>query len=73
MTKIDWSKAKLSKGKTDGCAEISDNDARQDQDVLAENAKKIRKRLNQRPANWLRTKEEVQAYKDSLKDKKSDG
>jgi hypothetical protein len=70
MTKIDWTKAKPLIGIPRAGSEISDAAASDDQEFLDAAAKKRRRALDRIPANWLKTGEEVRAFKDALKGKK---
>lgn len=70
MSKLDWRKAGAPLGPVSFDAEISDRAASEDHEILDEQAKKRRKELNKLSSNWLKTNEEVRAYKEALKGKK---
>jgi hypothetical protein len=73
MTRLDWRKAKQPIVITEPTHDIGDASAQEDQEILDEiqerrrrDAKKLRKTLKKLQPNWLKTSEEVRAYRDRL-------
>ncbi|HEY0414353.1 MAG TPA: hypothetical protein VGD66_14555 [Allosphingosinicella sp.] len=73
MTRWDWRKAKQPIAITEPTHDVGDASAREDQEILGEiqerrrkEANKLRRTLKKLRPNWLKTNEEVRAYRDQL-------